>query len=286
MSQIDPALWGFASMFAWGVSDMLARYATLRIGGPSVAMAIQGLGIAPPLLMALLLRDSPWSAILNLDFVVLAIMCSMLLSVGYVAFYRGLERGLVSIVSPLSAGYLVVATILTAIFFDEVVSTVGWMLIFVILVGIALTSSSGRSSASISGVWYGLTAMMVMGIAFALWKPMVEDAGPFLSVLSVRLLSSVFLGIYLIVRRSVRLSFPRSTGILLVSAAVLDSLGFISFNLGIELNPVSLIIPIAAAYPAVTMVMAWVLIKERVAGAQMVGIVTVLGGVIVFSAVT
>jgi drug/metabolite transporter (DMT)-like permease len=285
MSHIDPALWGFASMFAWGVSDMLARYASIRIGSPSVAMAIQGLGIAPPLLVALL-RDSPWSAMLDVDYVLLVVVCSMLLSVGYVAFYRGLERGLVSIVSPLSAGYLVVTTILTAIFFDEVVSTLGWMLIFVILIGIALTSSGGRSRASITGVWYGLTAMMVMGVAFALWKPMVEDVGPFLAVLSVRLLSTICLGIYLMVQRSSRLSFSRGTGGLLVSAGILDSLGFISFNLGIEVNPVSLIIPIAAAYPAVTMVMAWVLIRERVPLAQMVGIGTVLCGVIVFSAVT
>lgn len=192
---------------------------------------------------------------------------------------------MISIVSPLSAGYLVVTTILTAIFFDEVVSSVGWMLIFVILIGIALTSSSGRIGASVSGVWYGLTAMMMMGVAFALWKPIVEDVGPFLAVLSVRLLSTVFLGIYLIIKKPGRLSFSRGTVCLLISAGISDSLGFISFNLGIELHKVSLIIPIAAAYPVVTIVMAWVLIRERLPLAQMLGIVTVLCGVIVFSAV-
>ncbi|MFH1559987.1 MAG: EamA family transporter [Chloroflexota bacterium] len=67
---------------------------------------------------------------------------------------------------------------------------------------------------------------------------------------------------------------------------MLDTLGFVTFNLGIERYPVSLIIPIAAAYPAVTLALAWVLLRERVAQIQMVGIITVLGGVISFSAVT
>ena len=119
---------------------------------------------------------------------------------------------------------------------------------------------------------------MVFGVAFTLWKPMEEDVGPFLAVVSVRFLSTIFLGIYLTLRRSVRLPFGKRVAILVIGAAVLDSLGFVSFNLGIELNPVSLIIPIAAAYPAVTIALAWILLRERVTRVQVVGIATVLGG--------
>ena len=187
-------------------------------------------------------------------------------------------------VSPLSAGYLVVTTVLTAIFFNEVVGPVKWLLIFVILTGIVLTSARGRSGVAISGIWYGITSMMVFGVAFTLWKPMVEEVGPFLAVVSVRLLSTVFLGIYLTARRSFKLYFGKGAAVLVVSAAVLDSLGMVAFNLGIERNPVSLIIPIAAAYPAVTVALAWVLLKERMTRLQMAGMVGVLGGVIAFSA--
>lgn len=285
MSQADPALWGFASMFTWGVADMLAKYASVRMGSPSVSLVIQGLGIAPPLLAALF-SDSAWSALVSVDFVILAVLTGLLLAVGYSVFYRGLERGMVSIVSPLSACYLVVTTVLTAIFFDEVVGPVKWLLIGVILIGIALASTRGRSGASISGVWYGVTAMIVMGVAFTLWKPMVDDVGPFLAVASVRIFATVFLSVFLAARRVVWFRFKSGAAILVTGAAVLDSLGFVAFNLGIERNPVSLVIPIASAYPAVTMALAVVLLKERLTQLQMVGIVAVLGGVITFSAVT
>ena len=78
--------------------------------------------------------------------------------------------------------------------------------------------------------------------------------------------------------------FGKGTAVLVVSAAVLDSLAFVTFNLGIERNPVSLIVPIAAAYPAVTVALAWVLLRERMTRVQMVGMVAVLGGVVAFSA--
>ena len=103
MSQAAPALWGFASMFAWGVADMLARYASVRMGSTSVALMVLGLGIAPPLLMALS-REPSWSALTGGDFVVLATVSSLLFSVGYVAFHRGLERGMVSVGQPLVGG--------------------------------------------------------------------------------------------------------------------------------------------------------------------------------------
>jgi drug/metabolite transporter (DMT)-like permease len=285
MSQVDPALWGLAGMFAWGVGDMLARYAAVRLGSAYVALMVMGLGVAPPLLMELS-REPSWSAMVGGDFVVLAVLSGLLFSLGYVVFYQGLERGLVSIVSPLSASYLVVTTILMAIFFDEVVGPVKWLLIFLILTGIVLTSGRSRGSASLSGVWYGLTAMIVMGVAFTLWKPMVEDVGPFLAVASVRLMSTLFLGIYLALKRSAMLPLGRAAVVLIIGAALLDSLGFVAFNLGIEFNPVSVVMPISSAYPAVTVALAWVLLRERITRIQMVGIATVLGGVIAFSAVT
>jgi drug/metabolite transporter (DMT)-like permease len=128
--------------------------------------------------------------------------------------------------------------------------------------------------------------MMVFGVAFALWKPMVEDVGPFLAVASVRLLATVFLGLYLAVKKSAMVRFSRGAVVLIIGAGLLDSLGFVAFNLGIELNPVSVVIPIAAAYPAVTVALAWVLLRERMAPIQVFGIATVLGGVIAFSAAT
>jgi drug/metabolite transporter (DMT)-like permease len=283
MSQADPIVWGLASMFAWGVSDMLARYASIRLGSPAVAMIVQGLGIAPPLILGIS-RYPTWGALAQGDFIALVLSASLLFSLAYVIYYRGLERGLVSIVSPLTSGWLVVTTVLAAIFFHEDVGLLKWLLIVVVVLGIVLTSTKGRDGPSMSGVWYGLATMVTMGMAFTLWKPLVDDVGPYIAVASVRVLSTVMLGLYLAARKSPRPPMSSGAAALVIGAAVLDSLGFVTFNLGIERAAVSLIAPIAASYPAVTLALAWFLLRERVSRAQMAGIVVVLGGVIAFSA--
>jgi drug/metabolite transporter (DMT)-like permease len=284
MPQIDPLIWGIASMLTWGTADMLARYASLRVGGPAVAMITLGLGVIPPLVLGVS-RYPSFASLTGGECILLVLASGLLFSFGYAIYYRGLERGLVFIVSPLTSSWMVVTTILVAIFFDERIGWTQGVLIFVILLGIALTSTSGRDGRSIAGFWYGIMGMVAFGVAFTLWKPLVSDVGPFIAVSAVRLLSALLLAIYLRVRDSIRLSFEGSTVVLLIGAALLDSLGFVTFNLGIEENPVSLIVPIAAAYPAVTLALAWVLLKERVALMQMSGIAAILGAVIAYSAV-
>ena len=284
MAQADPLIWGFASMFAWGTSDMLARYAALRLGSPAVALIVLGLGIVPPLVLGLS-RYPSLEAFSGGDFIIMAASSGLLYSLGYVFFYRGLERGMVSIVSPLSASWLAVTTVLVAIFFDERIGWANGALISVILLGIILISARGGSSASISGVWYGLTAMVTFGVAFTLWKPMVAEVGPYIAVVSVRVVSTIILGSYLALKRPVGANFGRGAVALVIAAAVLDSLGFITYNLGIEREDVSLIAPIAASYPVVTLALAWVLLRERVSRLQMTGIVVLLGAVIALGVV-
>ena len=280
----DPILWGFASMFAWGTGDMIARYATIRLGGPAVALIVLAVGIAPPLALGLSGYPS-LEDIAGVEFILLATTAGLLFSLGYVFFYQGLERGMVSIVSPLSASWLAVTTVLAAILFNE---SIGWVkggLISMVLLGIFVISARDRSGASLAGVWYGLAAMSTFGVAFTLWKPIVEEVGPYVAVVSVRLVATVALSSYLALKRPVGADFTRNAMLLVIAAAVLDSLGFVSYNLGIERAEVSLIAPISAAYPVVTLVLAWVLLRERIGAVRMTGIVVLLGSVIALGVV-
>ncbi|MDE2860131.1 MAG: EamA family transporter [Chloroflexota bacterium] len=283
MWHVEPVLWGLACAVMWGVGDVFGRSASMRVGSPTMSWAIQGMGVFPAL-AGFLLFDESWDALATANYAALAVATAVLFSVGYIVFYRGLARGLVSIVSPVSAGYVVVAALVSAVFFHETIGFDRWMLILVIMAGIALASTRGRSRATLSGVGHGVTAMIVMGIAISLWKPMVDASGPFLAVVSVRIISAVMLGGFLAAMRAQWSPFRNGAGVFVIAAALLDSVGFIVFNFSIERNPVSLIIPIAAAYPVVTVALAWVLVRERLARTQVVGVAVVMGGIVAFSA--
>lgn len=58
-----------------------------------------------------------------------------------------------------------------------------------------------------------------------------------------------------------------------------------AYNLGVTTAFVSIVSPIAATFPAVTIVLAYIFLKERVVNSQKVGIVAVLAGLILISLV-
>ncbi len=271
-------------MFAWGTGDILARYAAIRLGSPVVAIVVLGLGIIPPLALGLSRYPGP-EAVTGGDFIALAAVSGLLFSLGYVFYYQGLERGLVSIVSPLSASWLAVTTVLAAILFNESIGPAKGGLIVLVLVGIVVISARGGSGASLAGVWYGLATMLTFGVAFTLWKPIVEEVGPYIAVVSVRLVATVALGSYLAVKRPVGATFTRGAVVMVIASAALDSLGFVAYNLGIETEDVSLIAPISASYPVVTLALAWAFLRERVSAVQMAGIVVLLGSVVALGVV-
>ena len=66
-------------------------------------------------------------------------------------------------------------------------------------------------------------------------------------------------------------------------AGLLDLLGFVAFNFGISTAYLSIVGPVAATYPAVTVVLAYFFLKEKIVGNQKVGVIAILAGLALIS---
>ena len=64
-----------------------------------------------------------------------------------------------------------------------------------------------------------------------------------------------------------------------IGAAILDSLAYVTYNVGFEHAGLSIVAPLGASHAIVTMALTWILIKERLSRLQMTGIVVTLAGV-------
>jgi drug/metabolite transporter (DMT)-like permease len=69
----------------------------------------------------------------------------------------------------------------------------------------------------------------------------------------------------------------------LIVAGLLDFLGFLTFNFSVTTAFVSIVGPVSATYPAVTVVLAYFFLKERVADNQKIGIAAILIGLALIS---
>ena len=59
--------------------------------------------------------------------------------------------------------------------------------------------------------------------------------------------------------------------------------GYIGYSLGIQKGLASLTAPVAAAFPAITVVLARILFKEKITPLQTFGIIAIISGVILLS---
>jgi drug/metabolite transporter (DMT)-like permease len=96
----------------------------------------------------------------------------------------------------------------------------------------------------------------------------------------VMLIGTLFM---LSLRRSFKLGWTWKILLLLLLASMLESIGYLSFNLGISQTYTTITTALASLYSAVTVLLAWLFLRERLSRAQAVGIAVVLAGVLFVS---
>jgi drug/metabolite transporter (DMT)-like permease len=69
----------------------------------------------------------------------------------------------------------------------------------------------------------------------------------------------------------------------IATAGILDFLAFTAFNFSLNTQLVSIVSPIVATAPAVTIVLAYFFLKERIVSNQKLGIIAILAGLILIS---
>ena len=282
-------IWGAVGLLSWGVADYLARAVAMRVGSLSAVVLIQAIGLVLPLPFVIATfttasgQEIDWGAL-----IVWAPLSAGLLGAGYISYYTGLHRGSVSVVTSAASAWLAVTVMVTVVFFGERVSPLQGLLMAVVLGGIFTMSTQPTTrSGHSAGLLWGLGAMAGLGVCLALLNQVTAAAGPMLALLVVRALSLIPTALFMRARNET-IQLPRGSKglLLLVAAALLDSGGFVGFNLGVDAAPVALVAPIVAAHPIVTVAFAVVLLRERPRSLQWVGAGVTVAAVVALSAFT
>ena len=287
--------WGFSGLLAWGIADYLARAAAGRIGSVSTTLLTQLIGLALPL--AFVAAEVAGGG-LRVNWPALALwapLTGVVLGVGYLVYYTGLARGAVTVVSSAASAWLAITVLIAVALFGETVGGGQIALMAAVLLGILLLSAGPLSGSPLpgskasSGLPWGLGAMLGIGIAMALFDRATAAAGPMLAVLVVRALSAIPTYAFARARRRpMPIRWPAGLGGwgLLAAVGILDAAGYVGYNLGVASAPVSLVAPIAAAHPVVTIALAVGVNRERPRVAQWAGATLTIAATIALSVFT
>jgi uncharacterized membrane protein len=274
-------LLALAASACWGSADFLGGLSAKRVPILAVAAVSQAVGLGFTLLVLLAIRRGPDDT----SVVWIGAVGGLLGAAGLSALYRGLAVGRMGVVAPIVALSGLVPVVIGLVAQGdrpEVVQVAGMVLAIggVVLAARARDeTAAGRRVAT--GVGLALLAAIFLG-SMVLALDAGGDRDPIWTVFMVRVSSVAVLWLVVAARRP-SFSTVRPNLATLVGAGVLDNLANLLFVLASARGLLSLVAVLGSLYPVVTVVLARLVLEERLARWQLIGVVGALGGVALIS---
>ncbi len=263
--------YGLASAAVWGAGDFSGGLATKRGNVYVVVLLSQVVGLVCLLTLALLLEGALPPA-RDLLFGALAGLAGV---IGILALYTGLARGRMGVVAPMTAVLTASIPVIVGISTDgrpPVLVMVGF--------GLAVTAvwllSGGGKANGIRRDELGLA--LIAGLGFALFFVFIDQitAGVvFWPLTAARVASVPLLLIFLLSRRwhHARWQWPtRSILPIIALSGILDSGGNYFFALATQSGRLDIAAVLASLYPASTVLLARLILKETLGPRQWLGV--------------
>lgn len=281
---------GLGAALSWGLADYFAAVASRSVGALRVVLGFHLAALIP--LTGLVLATDALARV-SVAQVALFVLIGAVGWVSYLAFYGALAIGPISVLSPIVSGYAAVTVLLAVAIGGNRLSTIQATAVGITIAGTMFASADVREITrstldrrSALGFVLALAAMALLGafvFGVSYFRQRIGWLGP---IFLARGFAAVFVLGHVLVGGGARppRQPPKLIAIVLL-LAVLDTGGYVCFNLGVGHAATAIVAAASAPYAIVPIVMGVSLLRERPTRAQWVGIGLVIAGVIVLGAV-
>ena len=268
------ALLALCGGLMWGVGDFFGGVASRRLAVIAVVVVSQTIGLAGLLV---------WVAIVGDPFpgagdVLASAAAGVAVLVGITAFYRGLAIGAMGIVAPITAAGPVVPLAVDAAH-GITPAPMQWLGIVFIVLGVATLSWEGsrRGRARLAtGAGLAILAALGFGLYFVGIDAGADESAAWAVV--VARVTAVSVGAIAAVVTSTSLRPPRSLLPILVAVGLIDTYANLLVAAATRHGAVGIVAVLSSLYPLVTMVLARLVLGERLELSKRVGGVVALAG--------
>ena len=273
-------------MLGFGVADFMAKAMLTKTNVIRTALISQCIGSSLYLVAALALdRAFPSVALVGLA------LFSGVISGGVLcAYYVALSLGKASLVTPIFSCLTVVAVVLSFLVLGEALTRIQLSAIALVFVGILLVAFErnygGDRSRKLSLI-LAFSAAVLAGGNLILQKWIAESGHYLMGFLLTRIsMPALMIPLALAPGQETRTVGSSTDWLKLGLLGLIDVSGFFAWYLGLRVGLVSIVTPIATSSPAVTVVLAHLFLKERVYSHQRIGILAIISGIILLSAIS
>jgi len=258
----------------WGVGDFLGGLASRRIAVLAVLAISQGIGLAGVVLWVLI-ADDPFPGVRELWPAAAAGVAGL---TGLGALYRGLAIGAMGIVAPISAASPIVPLTVDAAR-GITPAALQWIGVGLVLAGIVtLSREPGRVGRERFAAGAGLALVAALGFgSFVVGIDAGSDESAPWAVVAARS-ASVSIALIATLVTSSSLRAPRNILPLLFGVGVFDTGANVCVAFATTAGAAGIVAVLSALYPVVTIVLARIVLAERLSRPRRAGGVVALAG--------
>ncbi len=193
-----------------------------------------------------------------------------------IAYYEGLAKGKMAVVAPVSAITLSLIPFMFGLLTGERYALLPWIGVAIAAPAMWLTVATGTREDRPGKAIYGLGAGLGFSLMFIGLAQVSGDAGMW-PLITFRCAAVAAAGV-LVGARGIPLRMARKN-LLLSFAAGGAILANLTYVLAVRIGPLGLVAVVSALYPAVVVVMAFLVYRERPAPRRIMGLLLSLGAV-------
>lgn len=280
------ALWGVVTALSWGSADFIARFTGRALGSQVALFGMLSVG-AVAMTAIVWLADAPlvwtlaggWSIVLT----GIGVMAATSL------LYLGLVRGPVAVVAPIVGSYPAFNVSL-ALLLGARPTSAQWLAMFAVMAGVIVVArgAGGRDSLTSDRRYLRRTIVIALAasLAFALTVAAAQYAKPIYGDLqTVWMARWVSLAAYAVVLAWNRTTprIPSRWWPVLIVQGLLDAGAYLALLAGSHGAGNEITALVASTFSAVTVLLAWIILRETITSRQWGGIASIIGGVAVLS---
>jgi drug/metabolite transporter (DMT)-like permease len=274
------------SAIGYGVSDFVGGVASRRVAALRVVLVSYPVALVLLTALAFVVGGE-----VSTPAVVWGSLCGVSQALGVWWFYAALAKGPMSLVSPLTAILVAGLPVGVGVAMGERPSVIASCGIVLALVSVVLVSQDVRDEADERARPHRFTKAVAWltvgsGLAFGLNFVLIDQApveARLWPLVFARISASLLVVVIALFTR--HLAVPRGVPLkLAIAAGALDTAANVAMLLALQASMLSLASVLISLYPAATVVLAMVVLKERVTRWQAVGMVVALASVAMIAA--
>ena len=280
---MEALLFGVGAAVAFGFGDYAGALASRRAGVAITAFGMQVLGLGAIAFVIAALGRWPHFAWTEVPW---ALALAAIGTLSLAALYRAFALGPIAVVSPVVASYAAISVVGIVIFLGERLSGGQAIAMLVTFAGVVVASTDIRElrqtlGRPVEGVRIGVLATIGFGIWGVILSAATRNNDPFALVMIWRVVGIALVAAFMAWRRTpiAPLAVPTTFAIIAL-VGILDTGANVLLMLGIESGYASFVMTGSGAYPLIPAILAILVLRERLAPNQYVGVGVLIAGLV------